>query len=348
MGRDRDIPFVSSDIADDLAAYALGAVTAEGQEAIEELARSDSAIAEQLEDMLETTALMSMHLGECEPPAELKDKLLSEIADEAIEENSLKAPLYASLINHIEKNLTSDPVESHSPADGSGSTTIWGRVSGMLSAGRIAFATSLASFAVVAILLAQLGSENMHLNRKVADLERRVESSSSFVNKMMDDMTNTESMLVRAERQIALQDAKIEEMTTVNDALRASMNDQISLTYATLRNEYQTPDWLPDPIIEGGSAYVYLLEHRLSPVGALIVGGMAQAPSGEEYRLYLIDGDQARYAASFDMNEAGYCTVLFQLPAPLSDFDGAHITRELSDAPPDASLADPARRYKPQ
>lgn len=322
----------------DLAAYALGALDPDHAARVEEMVGADQSLQDELDEMLETTALMAMRLGQDQaPPPSLRVRILQEAENEVLDRSN--APIYTSLIRHIERTIA--------PETDSSRGSLATRISSLFTAGRIALATSVASFAVVAILAVQLGNDNAALNRKVSDMEKSVQSSNSVANKMMDDMAGTEAMLVKAEQEIAEQSHRIEELTSINDALRGSINDQINLTYATLRNEYQAPSWLPEPGTEQGG-YVYLLEHMDQPLAALVVGGMVQAPQGEEYRLYLIGEDGPWYAASFDMNEAGYSTVLFQLPHPLNQFTGAHITQERVDSAPDPTLADPANRYKPQ
>ncbi len=334
---EQDVSDNRADLVDDFAAYALGALEPEREEEIEALVSDDLALQDQLNEMLDATTLLAVRLGEAEPPPDLRTSLLQAFDTEVLKGS--KAPIYTSLINHIERTIEPDP-----DIDRSG---LWHRLTSPFTAGRVALGTSMASFAAVVILAVQLGADNVSLNKKISEMEHSVASTNSFAGRMMDDMAGTEEMVASAEQRIAEQDTKIEELTAINDALRASINDQISLTYATLRNEYEAPSWLPDTGIEEG-AYVHLLEHRNQPLAALVVGGMLQAPPGKEYRLYLIGEDGPRYAASFDMNEAGYCTVLFSLPTPLSAFTGAHITRENVDMPPNPELAEPANRYKPQ
>ena len=332
-----DPPDTRADLVADFAAYALGALDPERERQIEDLVSDNLVLQEELNEMMEATALLAMSLGEKEPSPQLRGRLLHAFDSEVFEGS--KAPIYTSLINHIERSIE--------PERTTEAVGLWHRLTSPFTTGRVALATSLASFAVVAILAVQLGADNVSLNYKVSDMERSVQSTNSFADKMMDDMAGTEEMLVNAGQRITEQSVKIEELTTINEALRASVNDQISLTYATLRNEYQTPSWLPDPGNDAG-AYVHLLEHRHRPLAALVVGGMVQAPLGEEYRLYLISEDGPHYVASFDMNEAGYCTVLFPLSSPLSEYNGAHITRERVDAEPNPDLAEPANRYRPQ
>ncbi len=338
---EQDISDNRADLVDDFAAYALGALDPEREEKIEALVSDDLALQDQLNEMLDTTTLLAVRLGEADPPPHLRTSLLQAFDTEVLKESKgSKAPIYTSLINHIERAIEPEPATDR--------RGLWHRLTSPFTAGRVALGTSIASFAAVVILTVQLGADNVSLNKRISEMEHSVASTNSFAGRMMDDMAGTEEMVASAEQRIAEQNAKIEELTAINDALRASINDQISLTYATLRNEYEAPSWLPDTGIEEGGAYVHLLEHHNQPLAALVVGGMLQAPPGKEYRLYLIGEDGPRYAASFDMNEAGYCTVLFSLPTPLSAFTGAHITRENVDMPPNPELAEPANRYKPQ
>lgn len=328
------------DIIGDFPAYALGALDDQGRRAVEELIERDIDAADELVEMLDTVADFSARVGDATPPATLRQSVLTAAKAEAGVVNQQSA--FSSLVSHLERRITIEETEYEHDLK-----TIWQRLGSVVTAGRLAFATSLAAFGVVAIMTVQLGSDNVELNRKLSNMEREVAAAYSHTQAMSDDMVETEQMLVQAHDRISRQDQEIVKMSQVNDALRASMNDQISLTYATLRNEYESPDWQPEATLASGG-YVYLLEHQSRPLGALVIGGVEQAPPGEEYRLYLIGEDEPHYIASFDMNEAGYSTVLFQLSAPLNSYNGAHITRERVIDAPDPSLASPENLYEPQ
>ncbi len=329
------------EIIADLPAYALGALDEEGQRAVEELIERDAEAAEELAEMLDTVAEFSSRIGEASPPIALRRRVVS--AANAEGGKAHEASAFSSLVSHLENRITIEETEYEHDLK-----TIWQRLGNVFTAGRLAFATSIASFAIVGIMAIQLGTDNTQLNRKVSTIEREVATTYAYAQGLLDDMSSTEQMLTRAHERISQQDQEIVRMTELNDAIRTSMNDQISLTYATLRNEYNSPDWQPDAALTG-NGYAYLLEHHRRPLGALVVGGVEKAPSGEEYRLYLLrEDDEPFYAASFNLNQAGYGTVLFELTLPLSLYDGAHITRERIADPPDPSLALPENRFKPQ
>ncbi len=329
----------ADNLRENLAAYALGALEKDERLEIEALVCRDEAAAAELEEMLETLSLVSMRVGDGFPAPKLKDRLLERVEAEVNDSSVSDSTVLSNVIKHIEGALD-ESVSQQSP-------TALQRITGYLSAGRIALATSLSALVLVSVLAFQLSSDNAALNRKMRYMEREVSSATTLVSGLIDEVSQAEASLSRAEAKLSAQADEIKEMVTVNEALRSSMNDQISLTYATLRNEYQTPDWSLDSL-HSSDAYVYLLEHHDQPLGALVVGGMSPAPTGKEYRLYLIGDESPIYAASFNMNEAGYSTVIFSLPSPLSSFNGAHITREAIDAPPDPGLAEPANRFVPR
>lgn len=329
------------EITADFPAYALGVLAGEDRRAVEELVERDAEAAEELAEMLETVAEFSARVGTAAPPISVRRQLISAANAEGGEAYEQSA--FSSLVSHLENRITVEETEYEHDLK-----TIWQRLGNVFTAGRLAFATSIASFAIVGIMAIQLGSDNVQLNRKVTDMEREVATTYAHAQNLLNDMSSTEQMLTHAHERISKQDQEIVRMSELNDALRTSMNDQISLTYATLRNEYNTPEWQPDAAL-AGNGYAYLLEHHRRPLGALVVGGVESAPPGEEYRLYLVrEGDDPVYTASFNLNQAGYGTVLFELTLPLSLYDGAHITLERIDDPPDPSLALPENRFKPQ
>lgn len=328
------------DIARDFAAYALDTLDHDAARAVEDLVERDPKAADELAEMLDTVADMSARVGEATPPDSLRERLVSTVKAES--GVSTHATAYSTLVSHLEQRIATDDSEYVTPK-----LRLWDRMRGAFTAGRLAFATSMASFAVVVIMAAQLGADNVELNQKISEMEREVAAAYNNSKNMIDDMSTAEQLLTQAHDRISRQDEEIVRMSAVNDALRASMNDQISLTYATLRNEYTSPDWQPDAVLSR-DGYAYLLEHQRHPLGALVIGGVEPAPHGEEYRLYLIGDERPHYVASFNMNEAGYGTVLFDLPSPLNSYNGAHITRELIEDPPDPSLAAPENRFAPQ
>ena len=328
------------EVVGNLPAYALGTLDEEAARAVEELVERDANAAEKLTEMLDTVADVSARIGEASPPGALRERLMSSVTAES--GVSKHASAYSTLVSHLEQRIATDDSEYATPK-----LRLWDRMRGAFTAGRLAFAVSAASFAVVVIMAVQLGADNVELNRKISEMESEVAAAYAHTENMIDDMSTSEQLLTQAHDRISRQDEELVKLSTVNDALRASMNDQLSLTYATLRNEYTSPDWQPDAVLSR-DGYAYLLEHKNQPVGALVIGGVEQAPHGEEYRLYLIGDERPHYVASFNMNEAGYGTVLFDLPYPLNYYNGAHITREIINDPPDPSLAAPENRFKPQ
>ena len=330
-----------SEIISDFPAYALGALDEDEQRAVEDLVERDGDAFNELAEMLDTVADFSAQLGDVAPSIAMRDRLIAAARSESGASDSTLA--YSTLVSHLEQRIASEEVEVAATQENG----FWQRLGGMVTAGRLAFATSIASFVVVSIMAVQLGADNVELNRKIAEMEDEVAVAYSHSEEMMDAMSASEQLVNQAHARISRQDEELVRLSAVNDALRSSMNDQISLTYATLRNEYGSPAWQPDAV-SSGSGYAYLLEHKEQPLGALVIGGVEPAPDGEEYRLYLISDEQAHYMASFDMNAAGYSTVLFELPFALDNYNGAHITLERSTDAPDPSLSDPEKRYRPQ
>ena len=232
-----------------------------------------------LPELLDTVAEFSARIGDASPPPNLRARLVSTARSES--SVSRQPAAYSSLVKHLEQRIAADEIEHETER-----RTLWERLGGLVTAGRLAFATSIASFAVVGIMAVQLGADNVELNRKISDMEHDVAAAYAHTEDVVNDMSTTEQLLTHAHDRISRQDEEIVRVSAVNDALRASMNDQISLTYATLRNEYTSPDWQPDAVFSR-DGYAYLLEHKHQPLGALVIGGVDQAPHGEEYRLLL-------------------------------------------------------------
>ena len=337
-GLERDGEYESSP-ASSLAAYALGALDAEEAEEVELYVEFNQDAARELDSMLQTVAAVGMLIGTKEPPATLKQEILDAVESEAA---ARRVDASVSLLTHIEREVVSGA--ELVMAD----TRPWyQRLTDGFGVGKLAFATSIAALLVATIVAVQLGADNVALNRRVSETALSVQASTDYANMVLRELDDARVALAAAEVRMQQQATQIESMSASNDALRESFNDQISLTYATLQQQYQTPDWLPDSSAHSGG-YMYLLESAFGPEAALVIGGVAPAPPGEEYRLYLTSGDSAVYVVSFNMNRVGYGTVTFPIPAPLSSYDGAHITMEDVTEAPDPTLAEPANRYRPQ
>ena len=326
--------------ASDLAAFALGALDATEAAEVGRYVTSNDAAARELESMLETVAKIGMVIGTADPPPALRQKILdaaeSDVAARRVHANT-------SLLTHIEREVLSHADE----IDAEHTRPWYRRLTTNFGMGKLAFATSLAALLVATIVAVQLGADNVALNRRMAETAMSVQASTEYTNMVLRELDDARAALNAAEVRIQHQATQIESMSASNDALRESFNDQISLTYATLQQQYQAPGWLSDSSAPIGGSMVFL-ESRFTPEAVLVIGGAAPAPPGEEYRLYLISGDTAEFVASFNVNRVGYGAVGFVPSAPLSDYDDAHITTESITSAPDPSLAEPANRFRPQ
>ena len=328
------------EIIADFPGYALDALDDVGRRAVEELVARDADAAVELEEMLETVADFSSQVGQVEPPLTVRQNLLASIRSEVgVSDDALA---FSTLVAHLEQRIAADEIDETAVKP-----RLWDRIGGVLTAGRLAFATSVAALAIVGIMAVQLGTDNVELNRRLADSESMVSAAYAHAESVVEDMSSTEQLLSHAHDRISEQELQIVRMTELNDAMRTSMNDQISLTYATLRDEYHSADWQSDALLST-DGFAYLLEHKERQLGALVIGGVEQAPHGQEYRLYLVGEEDPHYVTSFDVNEAGNSTILFELSHPLNNYLGAHITLEPSSDPPDPSLASLENRFTPQ
>lgn len=326
--------------ASDLAAFALGALDAADSKAVARYVADNEDAARELGAMLDTVAAIGMKIGVAKPPASLRQAIL-DAAESDVAAKRVDASV--SLLAHIGREIEGNAAEPEAV-----DTRPWyQRMTYSFGFGKLAFATSLAALLVATIVAVQLGTDNVALNRRVSETAMDVRESTAYANMVLRELDAARTALNAAEVRMQQQAAQLESMSASNDALRESFNDQISLTYATLRQQYQTPNWLPDSSSPSGGSMIFL-ESQFSPETVLVIGGGAPAPPGEEYRLYLISGDTAVHAASFNLNRVGYGAVWFVPPAPLGAYDDAHITLEPVTSAPDPSLAEPANRFRPQ
>ena len=126
----------------DFPAYALGALDDDAQRAVEELVERDAGAASELDEMLETVADFSAQVAEVEPPVTVRENLLAAVRPEAgVSDDALA---FSALVSHLEQRIAADEVDEAAEKPG-----IWDRIGGVLTAGRLAFATSFAALAIV-------------------------------------------------------------------------------------------------------------------------------------------------------------------------------------------------------
>jgi hypothetical protein len=186
---------------------------------------------------------------------------------------------------------------------------------------RVAYAGTSAALMAVIGLSVVFGLENSRLKSEVDTLRTDVSSELGKVQELRDSVDANSQV-------VASQESEIARLTAVNAALNEALKNQQWLTYVVQNEEFRVSD-----LITGGSQApeatgVLTVSESVADEAVLLVMGLPPAPEGYQYQLWLMRGSIAEPMASFQVNAAGMARVEFKLPADISLYGSAIVTRE--------------------
>ncbi|MEX0761803.1 MAG: anti-sigma factor [Dehalococcoidia bacterium] len=278
---------------EDLAGYALDALSPAERIRVENLLAESEAARSELEELLEGASALGMSVPPRDPPAGLRDRLLN--AAESTPQETPAAPVM----------LTATP-------------TINARRS-VLS--RLAYASSGTALAASIAVAVFFGFQMARLGNDMESLKQQVEDDQAVIRQLEGQMATTTVQTVQHE-------AEVSRLAQVNDALKSAMRDQRWLTYVTQNHQWQVPEWFA-----GGpnapTASGMLAVNRSSNDAALFVNDLQPAPPGHTYKLWLVRGLSWTPVTTFDVSEAGQARVDFEIPGgSVFDYSRATVTLE--------------------
>jgi hypothetical protein len=287
---------------ENLAAYALNALTPEERAQVDRLIEGSPGAAQELRQFQEGAEALSLLAGELSPPAGLRDRIL----------RSAAAPL-PGVARRAALSATAEP------------DTGWtGHLGSWISSARLAYAGTAVAMAGIVGLAAFFGVENAQLSRQVRDLSSEITESKVTV-------VGLQSTVTASSERIDGQNTQISQLEDVNESLQVALKDQRWLTYVTQNGGFEVGRWLAGgqnaPEADG-----QLWVSDTDNLAAFLVHGLPQQPEGKVYHLWLEgspDGEQIRSrVAIFSVNEAGQARVEFKLPRSIYDYDRAIVTLE--------------------
>jgi hypothetical protein len=292
---------------EDLPAYALGAVTLDERIRIEKLLAESADARADLAELLEGTDALAGALPDAAPPARLRRRILEAAA------------------RHAPAGFVAQRRPVTTPRTGIAAFAIsW------LRPARMAYAGSGIALAAAIGVAAFFGVQTSRLGTQVDDLHARMSEEHAKVSAL-------EESLVTTSEQAASQRAEMSRLSVANYALQDALRDQRWLTYVTVSEQYQVPNWFVGNST-APAADAQLAVRSGGNEAVLMVNGLTQPPAGFTYQLYLFrdsDGERVgQRVTEVKVNEIGQARVEFVIPYSIWKYSSAVVRLERVGDPP--------------
>lgn len=295
-------------IFSDLAGYALDALDDDARRRVEEhLAECDECTSE-IAELLEGAGNLAFAVPSVSPPEDLQDRIRA-----AIEREPAPAAARETLVD-------SAPVPEISPG-----------ISGIVppkvpwyASPRLAWAISsgiaavfVGVVAIAAVVTVQLNDRVDELTNQVAAQERDVKTVSASLSAM--DQKVEQQTLNEVQQVSVLQEAA--------DTLEQQVNDLRWLQYVTSTGDWNTPSFFSGGL-QPQAPQGMLITHSSGDEALLMVNGLAPAPAGSVYQVWLIYEGSEVPGSTFTVDRNGYAVVTLDLFGDANDYIGASVTVE--------------------
>lgn len=302
---------------EDLAAYALGALTpGERREVDALLERSEEARLE-LAGYEDAAAAFSAGAPDVEMPAGMRDRLLSKL-DAASRQPSTATANGSSGQSDI-------PAAGRAPLRAVARPVWPGRIA--LGASGAAIAAAIALAVTFGMRTSGLQSDLNRVTRDLDTVSAALDQERASVDQVEASMAALKTELTAASEQNGMQQAEVSRLAAANQVLQEAVKDQRWLTYVTFNRNWETTSWLrPSP--DAPDAQGQMVVNPSGDSAVLFVDGMPVLPEGLHYKLWLSGTGWRWPAASFLVDDNGYARLDLSLPAGVNSFTTASVTRE--------------------
>ncbi len=296
---------------DDIAAYALDALTPEERRQVDDLlVRSDDARRE-LASMQEAAAAIVLGVPQAEPPASLKARLLAAAGQ--------KTPDRL----RVAESRNGAAATVSSPGHVSAVAKPRARPGWVTSA---AAAGSIVAIAAAVMLAVLFGTRTQRLQTDLDQVNSQLAQGRAEMVSVQATMTSLQLDLASASERTGAQGQQVSDLAEVNKALKGEIRDQRWVTYVTMNRDWDAPSWFRGSA-EMPAAQGQIIVRPQGDRGVRVGDGLPALPAGSVYKLWLFDASSKVAVADFDVNEVGYALVEFRMPASLGNFTNAAITR---------------------
>ena len=319
------------DVFPDLAGYALDALEEDARRRVEEhLVDCDDCTSE-LAELMEGAGNLAFAVPSVTPPDHLQDRIRAAIdaepgqmspgmvAPSEVSRTAEKVDAEATFGRPISRPVAEEPAPVVTVAPPTPIRRPWYASPRFAWGVSAAFAAAFAGVvAIGAIINVQLNDRVDGLSEQVVAQERNMTAVSASVS-AMEQMT--EATLTEVQQVSVLQEAA--------DTLEQQVSDLRWLQYVT-----STGDWLTPSFFSGGlqpqAPQGMLITHSSGDRALLMVNGLAPAPDGSVYQVWLIYDGREVPGSTFTVDRYGYAVVDLDLIGDATAYIGASITVELA------------------
>jgi anti-sigma factor RsiW len=286
-------------ISPDLAGYALDALDDDVRALVEAHLEGCEDCAAELEELLEGAAALAFAVPLVIPPADLQDRI-SAIIDGSVE------------------GTTSDQ-----PTPFTTATTDRNRRIPWYASPRLAWGVSSALAAAFIGVIAVAGVVGTRLNDRVDELSAQVSDQEQSVNAVSASITTME-------RDVAVAQVEFQQVSQLQqsaDTLSQQVNDLRWLQYVTSAGSWSMPSFF-----SGGeqpqAPQGVLIAHASGNKAILMINGLAPAPVGSIYQVWLTYEGHVIPGSTFTVDQNGYAVVNLDLLGDATEYIGASVTVE--------------------
>jgi len=295
-------------ISPDLAAYSMDALDDEARELVEQHLAGCEDCTSELEELMEGAANLAFAVPTVSPPPGLQDRINAAIdADmNSSEERPVSIGISRPAVSTPNISLAS-PVRLPWSAN---TRLAWGISSGIAAA--------------FIALIAVGGVAGIRLNDRVDDLTAQVAAQDSEIVSFTASLGSMEEDAKLASSAEAQQVSVLQEST---DTLEQQLNDLRWLQYVTSVGSWSTASFFSGGLQPEAPQGV-LITHSSGDQALLMVNGLAPAPAGSVYQVWLTYEGSMVPGNTFSVDQDGYAVVNLDLIGDATEYIGASVTVE--------------------
>ncbi len=295
-------------ISPDLAGYSMDAVDDEARELVEQHLIVCKDCTSELEELMEGAANLAFAVPTISPPPNLQDRINAAIDADMNLSQEQPVP-----IGYLHPGVSKPDVSFASPVRFpwyANTRFAWGISSGI--------AAAFIALIVVA------GVAGIRLNDRVDDFTAQVAAQDSEIASFTASLKLMEDDAKIASSADAQQVSVLQKST---DTLEQQLNDLRWFQYVTSVGSWSTPSFFSGGLQPQAPQGV-LITHSSGDQAFLMVNGLAPAPAGSVYQVWLTYEGSMVPGNTFSVDQDGYAIVNLDLTGDATEYIGASVTVE--------------------
>ncbi|MDP6822588.1 MAG: anti-sigma factor [Dehalococcoidia bacterium] len=292
-------------ISPDLAGYALDALEDDARALVKKHLAGCEDCTSELEELMEGAASLVFTVPTVAPPERLGERISAAIdaevpASDAVVGSDRTMPI---------PDVPPGPAR-HIPWYAS-PRLAWGVSTGLA-------ASFVAVVAVAAVIGTRLNDRVDELSAQVAIQEGNIDGISASLGTMEQDAKQVQSDV-----------QQVSQLQESADTLEQQLNDLRWLQYVTSTGAWSTPSFFSGGL-QPQAPQGMLITHSDGEEARLIINGLAPAPTGSVYQVWLIYEGSVIPGSTFTVDRNGYAVVTLDLLGDATEYVGASVTVEPS------------------